>query len=132
MLVEADTHARHYRIAINNATGAAELISDLSFLDDAPRGELVFDFTHMTASLTQEKREGYLPGGFGYQPMQQLVEVVAVIARYLDEAGLPPHQLVGLMPGTCSRVGRFLADMRLPALLGWLDLDVRTANPASE
>lgn len=131
MLIEADYSRRHYRIAVNNASTSAELVSDLAYLEDAPNGVLSFDFTHMAAPLTQERREEYLPGGFGYQPTLQLLEIVSTIAEYSGRNGVCPHQLETRLPGESSRVGRFLADMRLPTLLAGMGINVSFAGPAT-
>lgn len=129
--MNANNVARHYVIALNNASGSAELMSDFSYIEGFPRGVLTFDFTHMAAPLTQETRDEYLPAGFGYQPTQQLLEVTCAIAAYTEQRALPPHELVARLPSGKSRTGRFLVDMHLPQLLGKMGLRIESANPAS-
>ncbi len=132
MLVNADCAVGCYRIAINNASGAAELISDFSYLDAVPPGILTFDFSHMAAPLTQENREDYLPGNFGYQPTLHLLEVVAAIAAYTNgEHGTVMHKLVAVLPKARSRVGQFLKRMGLPDLLKEMGLQVEFDAPAT-
>src|SRR6266704_5599150 len=94
MLTNAElSDQQGYVIAINNSSSCAELMSDFSFLEGKPNGILTFDFSHMAGGLTQEYREEYLPGGFGYQPTQQLLEVVAAIASYIEREAICPHHL---------------------------------------
>ena len=131
MLVSADRSASSYRIVLNNSSDASELMSDLSYLVDAPAGQLTFDFTHMAAPLTQEARDEYLPGNFGYQPTRQLVEVVAVIASCASKDAHFPHSLASRLPHPDSRVGDFLARMRLGDLLTQLGVPIEQVSPAN-
>lgn len=130
MLVYADRSVGRYTIAVNNASNAAELMSDFSYLEDAPAGVLTLDFTHMAAGLTQETREEYLPGGFGYQPTQQLVEVASAIAEFLDRSVLCLYKVVALLPDRRSKVGSFLTHMHLPDLLKAMGVCVTFSDPA--
>src|SRR5260221_6539080 len=131
MLVTCDHDARQYVIALNNMSISAELASDFSYLEGVPAGVLTFDFTHMAAGLTQETREAYLPGNFGFQPTISLLEIVSTIASFTEHAAICPHHLVVILPNKHSRVGRFLIDMGLPAFLKKMKLDIGEANPAS-
>src|SRR2546423_10799487 len=114
MLIVCDRDTREYIIALNNASNSAELASDFSYLEGVPSGLLTFDFTHMAAGLTQEKREAYLPGNFGFQPTISLLEIISTIAEFTERTALCPHHLAVILPDRRSRVGRFLADMGLP------------------
>jgi hypothetical protein len=130
MLVEINRSTKHYYIAVNNATGSAELQSDFSYLTDLEGGTVVFDLTHMGAPLTQERRAEYYPGGFGYQPTQLLLGVVTSMASAHDQfKGV--HSLKAIVPGPESRVGRFLADMQLNQRLGDIGVIVSFAGPAT-
>ncbi|MBA2277303.1 MAG: hypothetical protein H0W06_06025 [Chloroflexia bacterium] len=131
MLIQADHFNGCYRIALNNASDGAEVVSDLSYLCGATPKTLTFDFTHMAAPLTQEDREDYLPGSFGYQPTRQLTEVVAAIDAYAALVPIPAHRLTALLPDRQSRVGAFLADMQLSAVLAHIGLVVTFAGPAN-
>lgn len=131
MLIVCDRNARQYVIALNNMSNSAELASDFSYLEGAPAGVLTFDFTHMAAGLTQEAREAYLPGSFGFQPTISLLEIVSTIASFTERAAICPHHLAVILPNKHSRVGRFLIDMGLPTLLKKMKLDIGEANPAS-
>jgi hypothetical protein len=131
MLVVSNREARQYVIALNNMSNSAELTSDFSYLEGAPAGVLTFDFTHMAAGLTQETREAYLPGNFGFQPTISLLEIVSTIASFTERAALCPHHLAAILPNKRSRVGRYLIDMGVPALLNKMELDIGEANPAS-
>src|SRR5438552_13514195 len=109
MLINAkQSDQQGYVIAINNSSSCTELISDFSYLEGKPSGVLTFDFSHVAGGLTQENREEYLPGGFGYQPTQLLVEVVTAIASYTEKEAICPHQLRALLPDRNSKVGKFL------------------------
>ncbi len=131
MLILLDTPDRRYEIALNNASCGHELISDLSYLAEVPPGTISFDFRHMAAPLTQETREQYLPGNFGYQPTLHLLEIVSVIGEFVDRQALCPHALVARLPRKDTRVGRFLADFRLPQNLRALGLELQFADPST-
>jgi hypothetical protein len=85
----------------------------------------------MAAPLTQEKWEDYLPGSFGYQPALCLLELVSVIADFAQRFALCPHALVARLPTRNSRVGRFLADFRLPQILKALGLELQFSSPSN-
>jgi hypothetical protein len=129
MLILADRASQIYRIAVNNASNSAELVSDLSFLADAPPGVLTFDLSHMAAPLTLEKRVEYRPGSFGYQPSQNLLEVTSVIVDYMGRSPFCPHQVQAILPARTSRVGQYLQTVGLPNLLAGLGLQVSEVNP---
>jgi anti-sigma regulatory factor (Ser/Thr protein kinase) len=135
MLIGADYNSYQYRIAVNSATGSAELMSDLSYLECTPVGVITIDFTHMGVPLTQELREEYLPGSFGYLSVQHLLEVVAAIAVFKDRCS---HKLMATLPNQKSRagqdvaVGKFLNDMDLASLLQEMGVEVRFADPLSQ
>jgi len=112
-------------------SNGAELAADLSYLEGVPAGVLTFDFTHMAAGLTQETREAYLPGNFGFQPTISLLEIVSTIASFTERAAICPHHLAVVLPNKKSRVGRFLMDMGLPAILKKMKIDIGEANPAN-
>jgi hypothetical protein len=131
MLILLDTQSRRYEIALNNASCGHELVSDLSYLAGVPPGTVSFDFRHMAAPLTQETREEYLPGNFGYQPTLHLLELVSVIGDFVERPALCPHTLVARLPRKDSRVGRFLADFRLPQILGALGLKLEFTDPSN-
>ncbi len=131
MLLLLDSHGRRYEIALNNASCGHELVSDLSYLGGVPPGTLSFDFRHMAAPLTQETREEYLPGNFGYQPTLHLLELVSVIGDFVERRSERPHTLVARLPRKDSRVGRFLADFRLPQILEALGLELQFAEPSN-
>ena len=108
MLIECDRQKRQYRIALNNMSNGAELAADLSYLEGVPAGVLTFDFTHMAAGLTQETREAYLPGNFGFQPTISLLEIVSTIASFTERAAICPHHLaVVLRASEFFRVSSF-------------------------
>jgi hypothetical protein len=131
VLIELDEDERRYVIALNNASDGAEVLADLSYLEDAQPGALTFDFTHMAAPLTQESREDYLPGNFGYQPTRQLVEIVAAIDACTRDKGNGYHLIEAKLPDPGSRVGDFLVRMDLGPLLDQIGLAVTFAKPAS-
>jgi hypothetical protein len=131
MLINLDTSGRRYDIALNNASSGGELISDLSYLDTVPPGTITLDFRHMAAALTQETREEYLPGSFGYQPTLHLLELVSVIAAFVDRTALAPHTVVACLPRKDSRVGRFLANFRLPEILAASGITLQFADPSN-
>lgn len=132
MLVNAEQSKQQgYVIAINNSSSCAELMSDFSYLEGKPNGSLIFDFRHVAGGLTQEYREEYLPGGFGYQPTQQLLEVVAAIANYTERSAVCPHQLRAILPNRKSKVGSFLYRMQLESILKKLGVYIEFAEPAS-
>lgn len=131
MLVEINRSTKHYIIAVNNATGSAELQSDFSYLTDVEPGTIVFDLTHMTAPLTQERRAEYYPGGFGYQPTQLLLEVVTSMAAAAHDQFKGVHRFQAVLPKVESRVGRFLAEMQLPERLADIGVTVSRAGQAS-
>ncbi len=84
----------------------------------------------MAAPLTEEKRAEYYPGGFGYQPTQLLLEVVTSIASAQDRfKGV--HRLAAIVPSRESRVGGFLADMRLHERLQDIGVAVSFEGPAT-
>jgi hypothetical protein len=132
MLINLDTSRRRYEIALNNASSGGELVSDLSYLDAAPAGTIVLDFRHMAASLTQETREEYLPGSFGYQPTLHLLELASVIGSFVERMALCPHTLVARLPRKNTRVGRFLAGFRLPEILAGFGLELQFTAPSNE
>jgi hypothetical protein len=132
VLIQADTSSGCYRIALNNASDGLELMSDLSYLAGARSGTLTFDFTHMAAPLTQEVRDEYLPGKFGYQPTRQLVEVTACIGTCASQKHEHPHLLTALLPNSDSRVGSFLVRMELHLILSQMGLQVEFAGPANK
>jgi hypothetical protein len=127
VLVQLDTTARRYVIALNNSTNSSELRSDFSYLEQAPRGVLEFDFGQMAAPTTLESRDNFLPGGFGYQPTRHLVEIVACIADYAEEAAFG-HKIEARLPNERTIVGKFLHDMRLPRILKEMWVPVRLAD----
>ena len=129
MLVALDT--RDYRIAVNNATCGAELLSDFSYLSAAEPGRLTFDFTHVVAPLTQENREEYLPSTFGYQPTHHLLEVVSAISHFVEQRALCPHELAARLPSRSTRIGQFLHDMQLHEVLKLLGLRLEHGNPST-
>src|SRR5229473_4960625 len=129
MLVAIDEKSSEYTIAVNNATSATELLSDFSFLVGRDLGSVIFDLTHMAAPLTEEHREDYYPGGFGYQPTQHLLEVVTSISLVREQLG--DHNLVGILPDAKSNVGKFLADMRLREALCSIGVKTAYAGPAT-
>jgi hypothetical protein len=129
MLVAIDEKSSEYTIAVNNATSASELLSDFSFLIGRDFGSVIFDLTHMAAPLTEEHREDYYPGGFGYQPTQHLIEVVSSISLVREQLG--DHNLVGILPDAKSNVGKFLADMRLKEALDSIGVETAYAGPAT-
>jgi hypothetical protein len=131
MLTEINIEHRRYRVALTNYSNAAEVIADLSYLENLPAGELCFDFRHMTGALTQETREDFLPGSFGYQPTRQLAELAAVITELPTRQPPFSHRLTTLLPGRDSRVGRYLAGMRLGPLLRDAAVAVSTGQPAN-
>jgi hypothetical protein len=131
VLVQLDATARRYVIALNNSTNASELRSDFSFLEQAPRGVLEFDFGHMAAPTTGELRDEFLPGGFGYQPTRHLVEIVACIADYAEEAAFG-HKIEARLPNEKAYVGKFLRDMGLPRILKEMCVPVRHADRARD
>src|SRR5438309_1218629 len=117
MLTNIDPSTRRYTVVLNNYTDAAEILSDLSYLDGQLPGELCFDFRHMAAAVTQETREEYLPGNFGYQPTRQLAEVAATLIDLAGRAQPYAHRLAALLPRGDTRVGSYLTGMRLDSLL---------------
>ncbi|HSH81899.1 MAG TPA: hypothetical protein VLA19_25515 [Herpetosiphonaceae bacterium] len=125
MLSNADRDKGIYHIAFNNASDGAELMADLSYLGGAPSGTLTFDFRQMAAPLTQEQREEWLPGGFGYQPTQLLLEVLGAMMAYLDCEAAQSHRIKAILPTPMSRVGRFLVDMQLPQILHQMGIQLR-------
>ena len=132
MLIECNRATGTYIIALNNASNGAELVSDFSYLTGAPCGVLTFDLTHMAAGLTQEMRDEYLPGSFGFQPTISLLEIVSTLGSYVEQQTTPsPHSLVALLPNQRSRVGRFLIEMGIPPLLASMNISVSFANPAN-
>lgn len=131
MLVQLDATTRRYVIALNNSTNASELRSDFSYLKQAPRGVLEFDFGHMAALTTLESRDDFLPGGFGYQPTRHLVEIVACIADYAEEAAFG-HKIEARLPNEKTAVGKFLHDMGLPRILKEMWVPVKLADQARD
>lgn len=131
MLIRLDRSNHLYMISLSNASDGAELLADLSYLEGAPPGTLSFDFTHMAAQLTQEERDAYLPGNFGYQPTRHLVEIVAAIGACAADRSAYPHRLEAQLPDTSSRVGDYLARMELPRVLTSIGLAVSHAGPAN-
>lgn len=128
VLIEADRSSGTCTIAVNNASDAAELISDFSYLEDDRLGTLTIDFTHMAAPLTQERREAYLPAGFGYQPLQELLEVVCALADFTRKLAATRSTMIAILPTKNSRIGTFLQDMRLSQALGRMGYRVKYAN----
>jgi len=131
MLILLDAQARRYEIALNNASCGHELVSDLSYLGKTPPGTLCFDFRHMAAPLTQETREEYLPGNFGYQPTLNLLEIVSVMSDFAQRLAPCPYTLVARLPRKDSRVGRFLGDFRLHQILEALGFRLEFADPSN-
>lgn len=131
MLVHLDRTDHLYVIGLSNASDGAEILADLSYLDGVPPGVLTFDFTLMSAQLTQEARDVYLPGSFGYQPTRNLVEIVAAIGACAADRSVYPHYLDARLPDPSSRVGDFLVRMELDRLLESLGLAVSLGTPAN-
>lgn len=131
MLIEADPISGYTRFAINNSSDGAELMADISYLAAGTGGTLLLDFTHMAAPLTQEKREEYLPGGFGYQPTLPLIEVLAAIGYLVENRGVYPCELSARLPNPNTRVGRFLDGMKVPQCLKDMGVRVEYAEPAT-
>jgi hypothetical protein len=63
--------------------------------------------------------------------MVSLLEVISTLAFCLAQHAPYPHQLRALLPDTKSKVGRFLAEMRVPEQLQKLDIAIISAHPAS-
>jgi hypothetical protein len=130
MLVAIEPTDKRYVVAVNNATSATELVADLSYLELAAPGTLVFDFTHMAAPLTQELRDDFLPASFGYQPTRNLVDLVSTLAEVAPTWRARGYDLVAVLPRERSRVGQFLAEMELGQLLSNLAIELEAADPA--
>jgi hypothetical protein len=132
VLVSLDVEEGRYVIALNNASDEAEVAADMSYLQGIPTGVLEFDFTHMTAGLSQESRLDYLPGSFGYQPTRQLVEVTAAVLACSAAHPAFPHVLGAILPNHETRVGEFLGQMGLPRLLDEAGIVVVLAGSGQE
>src|SRR5262249_15581920 len=77
------------------------------------------------------QRLDYLPGGFGYQPVLHLMEIIAAISSYLDAQSRTLHTIRVILPTQDSRVGRFLVDMRVPEALQEQGCILDFDNPAT-
>src|SRR5262245_33359508 len=105
MLITSDRSTGRYVIAITNTTGWAELAADFHYIMDVPRGEILFDFTHLSGNLTAEKRPDYLPGNFGFHPTDRLAEEVACIGYFQEQLILRAHRWRSRLPSRSTKVG---------------------------
>jgi hypothetical protein len=122
MLTVADYSQRNYTIGVNELTGIGELLSDLSYVVEAPPGRLVFDFTHTASNLTQAIATEYLPGHFGFHPLDRTIEQLSFIGRLVEMPLLTycPHEVSVVLPAPSSHLGQFFSQLGVFKLMvGW-------------
>ncbi|MDP2860000.1 MAG: hypothetical protein Q8P50_18835 [Bacillota bacterium] len=132
MLVSLDRKLRRAHIGINNGTGLAELLADFSLIECTIPHTIIFDWTHASANLTLEKREDYLPGGFGFHPTDLLTEEIAALAQFIGQYGDAGHQLRARLPHEDTKIGAFFQRMKLGEVLRRLGIQVEGIGVCEE
>lgn len=134
MLVETQPEVGQYKIAITHATGWTELAADFLALEGVPHGELLFDFTHLSGNLTRvdPERLEHLPASFGFHPTDRLTEEIACIGYFQREGLLQGHTLKAKLPRPQTKVGAFLATMKVSQMLQKMSIEVDDAASVTE
>jgi hypothetical protein len=130
MLVMTDLETRYYLIAVNEVTSVAELIADLSYLDELPPGNLTLDFTYAAANVTQAIAAQHIPGHFGFHPLNHIIEQLSFIGRLAEMPLLASccHEISVTLPVSSSHLGRFFVHLGVSELLNQWGLKVDTRD----
>lgn len=128
MLVIADLARRNYVIGINESTGISELLSDMSYLIEAPTGHLMLDFTHMAPNTTQAIVPMHLPGHFGFHPTDRIIEQLSFVGRFVEMPLLAccPHDVSVVLPAPSAHLGRFFTQLGIFELMAKWEVPVET------
>ncbi len=119
MLSTLHRNERQACLAINEFSSSAELLADLSYLDDLPPTHLTLDFSHHLPPLTRATASQHIPAHFGYQPVDRLVEQVG-FAGQCSQLPQLTERVAGLsirLPGNSTVMGQLFEAWGLPTLL---------------
>jgi len=130
MLVVADLPRGNYTIGVSESTGINELLSDMSYLIEAPTGHLVFDFTHTASNLTQAVASEHLPGHFGFHPLDRTIEQLSFVGRLAEMPLLTccQHKVSVVLPGLSSHLGQFFTQLGVFELMNKWKVPVETRD----
>lgn len=130
MLAIADFSQRNYTIGINESTGISELLSDMSYLIEAPAGHLRLDFTHTAPNTTQAIASMHLPGHFGFHPTDRTIEQLSFIGRLVEMPLLTccSHKVSVVLPASSSHLGQFFTQLGVFELMTKWNLPVEARD----